>query len=116
MALVKRADAAPPELKREIVAVEALGGDVAVTELTLSDRLDFEAVLAQTKKVSKTATVAKMVAHLLAPTVLDADDEPLFTVKQWQAFGGRHRDVTLELFNRAFRLSGFDGAENAKNS
>ena len=52
---------------------------------------------------------------LLALCVLDADSLPLWTQDQWQAFGARHPAQAVELFNAAWRLSGFDEAAQAKN-
>lgn len=115
MALIKRGDVAPPELRREIVPVAALGGDVAVLEMGLGDRLDFEEVM-RNAKGSKRSLTSVLLPQLLAVCVRDAEDEPLFDVKQWRAWGARNRDATIELFNVAFRLCGFDGNENAKNS
>lgn len=115
MALLKRADvSAPLELAREVISVPALGGDVAVVELDLGARLEFEAMVANTRKTDKALVIA-MVPQLLAISVVGEEGEPLFTVKQWQAFGARNRDAAIELFNAAMRLSGFDAAENAKN-
>jgi hypothetical protein len=115
MTMVKRGATAAPELRREIVAVDALKGDVAVTELSLTDRLEFEVAVRDSKSAKRSLARALM-PQLLALSVLDADDEPVFSEKEWQAFGARHRDVTIQLFNTAFRLSGFDGGDNAKNS
>lgn len=112
MALIKReAVSQQADLQRETVPVPALGGDVVVTELGLDDRLDFEKVLRDGAKRSLHA----LVPHLLAAAVLDADDVPVFDVKQWRAWGARNRDAAIGLFNTAMRLSGFDGNENAKN-
>lgn len=115
MALVKRGAAEAPVLRREIVTVDALKGDVAVTELSLTDRLEFEVAVRDSKSAKRSLARALM-PQLLALSVLAEDDEPVFSEKEWQAFGARHRDVTIQLFNTAFRLSGFDGPDNAKNS
>lgn len=116
MALIKRGDlAAAPELRREIVAVEALGGDVAVVELGLAERLDFEKTLASAK-LSKRSVTNALMGQMLASCVLDAEDEPIYDAKEWQAWGARNRNAAVQLFNVAFRLSGFDGNENSKNS
>ena len=112
MAVIKRGSVtAPPEPARQVVTVEALGGDVIVTELMLDGRLDFEATLRDSKRTS----VHAMVPHLLAVAVVLEDGEPLYSVQQWRSFGAKNRDVTIDLFNVAMRLSGFDGANNAKN-
>lgn len=121
-----------PELRREVVAVPALGGDVLVVELTLTGRLDFEKVLrddfeseaqpAASPSEVKAAderpsrrSVHAIVPHLLAATVLGAGDAPLMGLAQWQRFGARHKSVAIQLANVAFRLNGFDADDNAKN-
>lgn len=113
MAMVKRGAVAQPlELAREVVAVAELGGEVAVVELDLGSRLEFEHELAAHKGAS---LVKAMVPKFLALCVLDADNEPLFDARQWQRFGARHKDVAIGLFNTGMRLSGLDAAANAKN-
>lgn len=104
----------PPDLAREEATVAGLDGAVIVTELTLDARLDFDALLREKATGAKRAVHA-MVPHLLAVAVVLEDGEPLYTVAQWRAFGGRHRDAAIELFNVAMRLSGFNGDEPAKN-
>jgi hypothetical protein len=136
MALVNRsAVAGQLELRREVVSVPALGGDVIVTEMTLTDRLDFDQVLRgdfkaeaepgeppsspaeATPKAARSPrrSVHAMVPQLLACTVLGDGDEPLLSVDEWQAFGARNRSVAIQLANVAFRLNGFDGGANEKN-
>lgn len=118
MALLKRADvSAPPDLAREIISVPALGGDVAVVELDLGARLEFEDMIRARKpaRADGKDLVGDMVPQLLAMSVVADEDEPLFNVKQWRAWAARNRGSAIELFNAAMRLSGFDAAENAKN-
>jgi hypothetical protein len=134
VALLKRGEVpAPEDLKRQVVTVESLGGDVVVVEMDLGDRLEFDRVLRgpdkdpnapddpnapAEKPRSPRAGVKVLLPHLLAVCVRDADDEPLFTAEQWRAFGAKKKNVApcIELFNIAFRLSGFDEDENRKNS
>lgn len=126
MALISRADVPEPaELRREIVDVPALGGEVAVIELALIERLEFESMRvgpgAEKKDEGSKPGIKRrgdrlLVPQLLALSVVDADDEPIFDVKQWQAFGARNRNATVELFNAAFRLNGFDDAAEKKGS
>jgi hypothetical protein len=133
MAFANRAAiAAQLELRREVVSVPALGGDVTVTEMPLSDRLDFDNVLRGDFKAEgepsdpptdakpKAARASRRSVHaivpqLLAITVLGEGDEPLLSVQEWQAFGTRNKSVAIQLANVAFRLNGFDGEDNAKN-
>lgn len=58
----------------------------------------------------------KHLAPLLAPTVLDADDTPLFTEAEWEAWGANNMVAALKLWDVAWRLSDLDGKEAAKNS
>jgi hypothetical protein len=136
MAMANRtAVAGQLELKREIVSVPALRGDVIVTEMTLTDRLDLDQVLRGDFKAeaepgdppsspsgatpsaarSPRRSVHAMVPQLLARTVLGEGDEPLLSVDEWQTFGARNRSVAIQLANVAFRLNGFDGGANEKN-
>jgi hypothetical protein len=114
--LIKRGDVASPELRREVVPVAALGGAVAVVEMTLGDRLDFEALLQAQKGADKAATADVTVPHLLAACVRDADGLAVFTADEWKVWGARNHGAAIGLFNIAFRLCGFDGDAAAKNS
>ncbi len=110
MATIKRSEAPQPaELAREVVAVAALGGDVLVCELGLEARLEFDEALRKQGGDGKQSNVYAMVPLLLAASVSDADELPLYTVDQWRKFGARNRIQAIELFNVAMRLSGFDG-------
>jgi hypothetical protein len=119
MAVLKR-DAVPEpvDLAREIVPVPGLGGDVIITEMMLDARLDFEDALHASKPSKPGAKVGvnAMVPQMLALAVVLEDGQPLYTVQQWRAFGAKHRDDAITLFNAAMRLNGFGGAgEAAKN-
>jgi hypothetical protein len=117
MALINRSAVALPELRRELVQVDALGGEVAVVEMGLADRLDFEDALASSKGAAgKRTGIDTLLPLLLAACVRDDEGEPVFDAAKWRIFGARHRNEAIGLFNVAFRLSGFDGDENAKNS
>lgn len=116
MALIKRDEIAQPaELAREVVAVDALGGEVVVIELDLGARLEFEATLGEQDTKDGRKLVRVMLPQLLSLAVLDGDDQPLFNAEQWQRFGARHKGAAIGLFNTAMRLSGLDAAESAKN-
>lgn len=115
MAVISReAVAAPAELAREVVPVEALGGDVIVTELSLDQRLDFEDAVRRVH-AKPGATQHALVPHLLARAVVLDDGAPLYTLQQWQTWGARHKAASLQLFLTAMRLSGLDAGEAEKN-
>lgn len=129
MAVVKRGNVAEPALPKETVEVEALGGDVVVRGLLLTERLDLEARIVQLARANKTARDAAQASgdetpaanvHVVMPqllhmAVLDADGLQIWSAEQWQRFGGAHPGQAVALFNVAWRLAGFDRADNAKN-
>jgi len=121
MAVIKRQDVPTPVLPKETVEVEALGGEVVVRGLLLTEYLDLQAsvVAAAPKKSldgeSERSGVHAVLPVLLAMTVLDADEKPVFTQQQWQVFGAKHANQAIALFNVAWRISGFSQADTAKN-
>ncbi|MEO8153563.1 MAG: hypothetical protein ABI605_10875 [Rhizobacter sp.] len=110
MTLIKREQVAQPALRKEAVTVEALGGDVVVRELLLSERLAMRARAQE----AEGDDVQGMV-RLLAYAVVDADGLPIFTQAQWDVFGAQHADAVNELFGKALTLSGYDGEAARKN-
>lgn len=111
MPALKRSDLAAPELPRETVAVPALGGDVIVRGLRLSERLALFAGL----RTDADGRSYDHIAKLLAATVVDDDGAPLLTEAEWEAFGGRHFEAVLALFGVARRLAGLDAEVIEKN-
>lgn len=111
---IKRSAVIAPKLPEELVPVEGLGGDVLVRGLGLSARMD----LAQKFK-DKQDPASRNFGHLaplLAVSVLDAEDEPLFSAAEWEAWGVLNNAEFMKLWDIAWRLSDMDGAEAAKNS
>lgn len=117
MAVIKRDTLPTPTVPKETLAVEALGGEVVVRGLLLSERMQVQRQIVTLRKADAgdEGAVHAILPVLLALCVLDADGLPVFTQDQWQAFGARHADQAVELFNAAWRLSGFSTAEEAKN-
>lgn len=103
-------------LPKETVEVAALGGEVVVRGLRLSEYLSMQAriVAATTDKTTQDG-IHSVLPVLLALCVLDADGLPLFTEEQWQIFGAKEAPQAVALFNVAWRLSGFAQADTAKN-
>lgn len=79
-----------------------MGGEVIVKGLLLSERLGL--VLGEDTKHGR-------VARILSQCVMYGDRTPLFTAEQWDAFGARHYEDTLMLFQAAHRLSGLGDPE-----
>lgn len=114
MPLIKRDTIAHTERKREEVEVAALGGSVAVVQMGLATRLAVEAVASRQDRADP-AAVYVTIPHVLAGCVLDADGVPLMSPDQWSVFGVANREVVIDLFNAAMRLSGI-GEDAEKNS
>ena len=115
MAVIQRSALPKPTVPKETITVNALGGEVVVRGLLLSERLGIQKTIVDIRKTDTNGNVHTVLPVLLALCVLDADGLALFDHDGWQAFGGQHPDQAVELFNTAWRLSGFDGATEAKN-
>ncbi len=117
MAVIKRASVVAPTVPKETVQVDALGGEVVVRGLLLSERMAVQKKIVTLRKAEATdeGNVHAILPVLLALCVLDADGLPLFTHDEWQAFGARHPAQAVGLFNTAWTLSGFDADAEAKN-
>ena len=96
--------------------MESLGGDLIVRGLLLTERLAVHSkIMAIQKEVAGKGGVNALLPVLLALCVTDADGLPLWTEDQWQVFGAKHQNEAIVLFNTAWRLSGFNQAEEEKN-
>ena len=123
MALIERSQVKAPSLPRETVAVPALGGDVIVRGLLLSERMQLSSLNAQLAEPAPGETEAQarsragghLVSFTLARSVELADGKPLYTQQEWDAFGADHPEAALDLFKRARVLGGQDREEAAKN-
>lgn len=99
--VLTKASIVAPTLPRETVPVPSLGGDVVVRGLRLSERLTMSMSVTQSERF-------RMVPTLLALTVVDVANEPVFSEDQWEDFGALHLDDAMALFDVAKRLSGMD--------
>lgn len=126
MAMLQRADVRAPVLPKETVDVPALGGEVVVCGLLLSDRLALSALQADLATPPEGASEAdaeqaqrragaQIVFHTLARCVVLADDKPLYSPAEWDHFGAAHPEAVLGLYRKARALSGQDEAQNEKN-
>lgn len=100
---IRRADVATPLLPQEAIQIDSLGGEVIVSGLMLKERLEMATLNGGFERV----------AVMLAKTVRDADQKPLFSAEEWEAFGAKHFDDALKLAEVAQRLSGMGGEKNA---
>lgn len=117
MAVIKRADIAAPVLPKQTVTVAALGGDVVVRGMLLSERMAVQKKIADLRDADKSdmAGVNAVLPIVLAMCVLDADSAPIFDADAWQIFGAQHTAAAIELFNTAWHMSGFHAEAEAKN-
>lgn len=106
MALLKKAEIPAPVLPQETVDVPELGGEVIVRGLLLKDRIAL---------FSAAESGGAQLSRLLAATVVDADQVPVYTTEQWEQFGAQHFGAALALFGVARRLSGLDAEVAEKN-
>jgi len=116
MTVLKRGDVAEPVLPKETVPVPSLGGDLVVRGLLLSEKLAVEARIVATAQDKGAADgVHAILPVLLSLCVLDADGLTFWSEAQWQIFGASQSKEAIDLFNVAWRLSGFAQADTAKN-
>lgn len=108
---ITRDSVKPPTLPRETYHCAELGGAVTLRGPKASARIAVQ------HQARAEASVAKLAPIVLASSVLDAEDEPLFTAEQWDEWGGSKErfDAYVALFNAAMKLWGFDEVDNAKN-
>lgn len=92
-----------PAVPKETVDVPALGGEVVVRGLLLSERLEW----------AGSAGYAQ-VARALALCVALEDGKPALTAEEWEAFGGQHLEAAIDLFQVVKRLSGLGGDAEKK--
>lgn len=105
MTVINKANVPPPVLPKRVVDVPELGGEVIVRGLLLSDRL---AVYRKAK------TDDLFISDLLACTVVDSENQPIYTKEQWEEFGSNHFNQSLNLYKVAKELSGLDAEINEK--
>jgi len=96
MPILKKDVPAPLLPEPRAVAVPELGGEVLVCPLTLSGRLAMGRE--STQRYGHVAT-------LLTYCVMAANNEPLFTLDEWEAWGALHYDAAVNLFSVAHELS-----------
>jgi hypothetical protein len=108
---IARESIRPPVLPKQAVPVAALGGEVVVRGMVLSERL---ALMSAARNAEGTVNFGH-VCRALAVCVLAEDGEPVFTATEWETFGGANVDAALDLFAKVRELSGMD-AEASKKS
>jgi hypothetical protein len=107
MAVINKANIPAPMLPKEVMSVPEISkeGDVIVRGLLLTDRV---------RLLQKESAGSLGLSVMLAATVVDENNEPIWTEQEWEAFGARHFDVALTIFYKAKELSGLDAEINKK--
>lgn len=104
----------PPVLKREPYTLPD-GTEVEVRALLLSERLSIRRQVAElTAGKGIEDSLFLMVPRLLAVAV-ELNRKPLMTAPQWDEYGASYSTETMELFNKASDLSGFNVGAAEKN-
>lgn len=93
-----------PALPKETADVPALGGEVVVRGMLLSERIE----------LWSGDVTHQRIAQALAKCVSLDDGKPALTADEWEAFGGQYLDEAIRLFNVVTRLSGLGGESEKK--
>lgn len=123
MALLSRAQVKAPTMPKETVACPALGGDVVVVGLVLSQHIALHGLhrsLArpqpgETPEAAASRANGRLLAETLARCVRLADGEPLYTADEWETWGAQNMGPAMDLFDVCERLNGNAKAANEKN-
>lgn len=116
MATFDRSALPAVDLPAEEVTVPGLPGPVLVRGLDMPQMLQFSAARTrlETPQPGETEADARerasghLVPLLLSLCVVLDDGLPVFSAAQWSAFGARHPEDVITLFNVAVRLGGQD--------
>jgi len=114
MPVVSRSGIAAIALPRSTEPAPEIGGDVVVQGMDMPQMLEFTAARrrlgqpqeGETEEQAAERTSGEMLPRLLAVCVLAEDGLPVYSVAQWRAFGARHPDRAVALWEVAIRLSG----------
>lgn len=116
---IERSQVKAPVLPKKAVDVPAIGGEVIVRGLLLSDRIALwdlsKARAGETDDQANARAEGYMVVEILARAVVLDDGLPLWTSAQWNEFASTHSDEALRLSGIAQRLSGGDTKAIEKN-
>jgi hypothetical protein len=116
--LISASDVQAPVLPFEDMPCPPLGGAVRVRALDLTQRLSMESRIAKLKAKNQDnpdAALYSAIPEVLAVCVVDAKGNPVYTATRWAHFGSSHVALALELFNKAWTLSGLSGEDAKKN-
>lgn len=92
------------------VSIPELGGDVIVRPLMLSDYLAMTTLNGHERKDFG------HIAALLAPAVVDAEGEQLYTIDQWEIWGGQNPAAAMRLWEEAWAVTSLNLEDAEKKS
>ncbi len=110
------------ELPRELVECEGIG-EVIVQGMGFGEGIRFssaqkrlrEPLPGETADETEDRVRGELVPMLLSMCVLAADEQPLYTRRQWAAWSFKNLGASIELFGVAMRLSGTDASAEKKS-
>jgi hypothetical protein len=119
---IDRASVRAVALPTETATIEAIGGEVIVRGMDMTQQLRFSATrrrLTAPMDGEDSDSAAERAGGELLPLALEMcvvldDGTSVYTKAQWAVFGGQHPGDALELFNTAMRLSGQDSRAEKK--
>lgn len=110
MSLVKRSDVAIPALASEVVPVPALGGDVEVHSMGLTERL----IMASSSGDVTFENVARVLSRCVVGGSEDEGKAPLMTQAEWESWGRDNVLAILDLWTAVQRVSLINEADVEK--
>lgn len=123
MTLLSRDQVKEPTLPKETVACPALGGDVVVVGLMLSQRIAMVGLRnalgrpqpGEPPEMAASRVGGRLLAETLARCVHLADGTPVYTAEQWEVWGSQNTLAAMDLFTVCERLNGMAEGAIAKN-
>ena len=102
---------AAPDITTEDVDIPEWGGTVRVRGLTASQRDQFESESLKGKGGNVSMNLLNIRARLVALSVVDDDNNPLFTDRDVHVLGGKSASAVDRIFDVATRLSGIGASD-----
>lgn len=123
MGLLSRSQVKTPTLPKETVACPALGGDVVVVGLVLSQHIALHGLRrtlarprdGETAEEAASRAGGRLLAETLSRCVRLADGEPIYTADEWESWGAQNVIPAMDLFAVCERLNGKAEGATEKN-
>jgi hypothetical protein len=113
--MLKKSDVpVPPPLKKEVVNVPELGGEVLVQGMRLSTRLQSAISKQGFSRVTVSLEHCVLVDGGQDKDGKDIGMVPLFTAEEWEVWGNKNYVAAMNLWGKVFDLSDAGGVEAEK--